>query len=302
MPGAVGGDSPLGLQLAELALERRSDLLCRDAPRPPRPVSRNRLGAPLDRFHQLSALAGPLRRAAQLIEGLVEQKHRWHQPHLLRRPGPVQLAIELRWQRLQPRQVGFGVGGVLDPVVAVQEPRDIEVCPHILYHHVRRVAPAADGDIAVGQRETLQCGRIGAPHHGHAGAHHMREPRRVDGVDPLEIPLDLPSQPRLPLGGAIEEAGPQAGPGAGIEAERGRGFREQAEQALGELVEQRVAFLSPDAAGDAWAVPELGGCPQAAMRGSAAVESSAAITSRRETGSVMGWGSARSRRPRAVQR
>jgi hypothetical protein len=89
-------------------------------------------------------------------------------------------------------------------VIAVQKPRGVEVGPHVLDHDVRRVAPAAHGDVAIGQREPLERGRVGAPDDLEARADRMREIVGRDGVHPLEIRADLPRQPLLPLLGAIE--------------------------------------------------------------------------------------------------
>ena len=63
-------------------------------------------------------------------------------------------------------------------MIAVEESRDVEIGADVLDHHVRRVAPAADGDVAVRQRETFERGLIRASHDLDAGARGVARVRR----------------------------------------------------------------------------------------------------------------------------
>ena len=110
---------------------------------------------------------------------------------------PPELAVELPRVRLQPREVRLGVVGVLDAVVAVEKSRHVEVGADVLDDDVRRVAPAADGHVAIGQREAFERGRVGAPHDLDAGPRRATG-RRVDGLDPGEVVADLLREPLLP--------------------------------------------------------------------------------------------------------
>ena len=114
---------------------------------------------------------------------LVEQEGRRNEAGCARRPDAFELAVELPRVRLQPREVRLGVGGVLDAVIAVEEAGDVEIRADVLDDDVRRVAPAADGDVAVGEREALERRRVGAADDFHAGAHGVREAAGVEGRD-----------------------------------------------------------------------------------------------------------------------
>ena len=83
-------------------------------------------------------------------------------PSAARSLHAAELAIELLRVRLQPREIRLGVGGVVDPMFAIQEARDIQIGADVLDHDVRCIAPAADRHVAVRKREPLECNRIGA--------------------------------------------------------------------------------------------------------------------------------------------
>ena len=161
-------------------------------------------------------------------------------------------------------------------MIAVEEARDVEIGADVLDDDVRRVAPAADRDVAVRQREAFERRRIGAAHDLDAGARRVREARRVEGVDALQVGAHLRRQALLPLRGAIGELRSQRRPRAGVDAERGRALGQEAQEVVGDAVEQRerVAVV--------WRQrcrrPVLA---HAVTSGSAAAEASAAMASRR---------------------
>ena len=170
---------------------------------------------------------------------LVNQERRRHEPRCARRLHAPKLSVELLRIRLQPRQIRLGVSGVLDSMIAVQEARDVEIGADVLNDDIRRVAPAANRDVAVGERETFERRRIGTSHDLEAGAHRMREAARVEGVDALQVGAKLLRHPLLPLGGAIGELGSKSRSRAGVDAKRGRALRQQAKKIVGDPVEQR---------------------------------------------------------------
>ena len=120
-------------------------------------------------------------------------------PGAARRLHPAQLAVQLHGVRLQPRQIRLRVRGVLDRMVAVEESGDVEIRADVLDHDVGRVAPAADGDVAVRKREALERDRVCAPNHFDAGARGVREPRGVDRADALQVRAHLAGNPLLAL-------------------------------------------------------------------------------------------------------
>ncbi len=111
-----------------------------------------------------------LHRQRHLRQRLVEQEGRRHQAGAARRLNATEFAVELRGERLQPREVRLGVRGRLDQVIAVQEARDVEIRADVLDHDVRRVAPAADRDVAVGKREAFERRGVRTAHDLDAGA------------------------------------------------------------------------------------------------------------------------------------
>ena len=116
--------------------------------------------------------------SAHLRQRLVDQERRRHEAGAARRLHAAELAVELLRVRLQPREIGLGVGGVLDRMIAVEEARDVEIRADVLNDDVRRVAPAADGDVAVRQREAFERRGVGAAHDLDAGARGMRQALR----------------------------------------------------------------------------------------------------------------------------
>src|SRR5688572_32635618 len=121
-------------------------------------------------------------------------------------------------------------------MVAVEEPRYIEVGANVLNDDVRRVAPAANGDIAIGKRKTLRCGRVGAPYHLDGGPRGMGERRRVQRPDPLQVLAHLAGYPLLPLCRPIAQLRAKRGALARIETERGRGFGCEPKQVFRDLI------------------------------------------------------------------
>ena len=210
-----------------------------DRPRALGPIAGNALRPPLDRLDERPAFARILRGQAHLPQRLVDQERRRHEPRCARRLDAPKLAVKLLRIRLQPRQIRLGVSGVLDSMIAIEEARDVEIGADVLNDDIRRVAPAANRDVAVGKRETFERRRIGASHNLEAGAHRMREAARVEGVDALQVGAKLLRDPLLPFGGSIGELGSKRRSRAGVDAQRGRALRQQAKQIVGNPVEQR---------------------------------------------------------------
>ena len=65
-----------------------------------------------------------------------------------RHDHPPELIVELLGIGSQTGQIGLGVGGIVDLVIAVEEARHVEIGADVLDHDIGRVAPAADGDVA----------------------------------------------------------------------------------------------------------------------------------------------------------
>ena len=214
----VRGDGALRLQFAELPLERGRDLLRRDRPCALGPVAGNVLG----RAARSTRRCAPPSRAffadsVICASALSIRNAGGTSPAAARGLHPAELSIELLRIRLQPRQVRLGIRGVLDAVIAVEEAGNVEIRADVLDDDVRRVAPAADSDVAVRKREAFERGRIGASHDLDAGARGMRQPVRVEGFEPVQIRANLLASSLLPR--------PRSDRPAGIAARRARRCR-----------------------------------------------------------------------------
>src|SRR6185503_9092717 len=186
--------------------ERGCDLLRGDLARTVNPITRNGLDASLERFDEHAALARALRRKRHLCERLVDQESRGHEARCARGLDPSELAVKLLRVRLQSCEIGLRVCGVLDAML------DVEICANVLNDDVRRVAPATDGHIAVGEGEPLERCRIRAANNLDARASRMGEPRRVDGADLLEVCTNLVGDLLLALSRAIGQLRSEDGP------------------------------------------------------------------------------------------
>src|SRR5918995_1475857 len=87
----------------------------------------------------------------------------------------------------KPGEIGLGVVAAVDLVLGIEEARHVEIGADILDDDVGRVAPAADRDVAIGQLEAFERGRIGAPDDFDAGACGVRQARDVDRIGPHQI-------------------------------------------------------------------------------------------------------------------
>ena len=226
-PGIVRGHGSLCLQLASCrssagAISCAAIVRARSGP-----GAGDVLRAPFDRLDERAAFARVLRPRAHLPERLVDQECRGHEARGARGLYPAELAVELLRIRLESCEVGLGVGGVLDSMLGVEKPRDIEIRADVLNDHIGRVAPASDGHIAVGEREPLERRRIGAPNDLDAGAGGVGEPGRVEGVDPLQVRTKLARDPLLSLRRAIAELRSKGRSRAGVDAKRRRALRRE---------------------------------------------------------------------------
>ncbi len=70
------------------------------------------------------------------------------------------LAIENGGELLQAGEVGFRVLTRCNGMVGAQKARYIEVGANVLDHHVRRVAPTSDRNVAIGQGEAFHSGAV----------------------------------------------------------------------------------------------------------------------------------------------
>jgi hypothetical protein len=72
-------------------------------------------------------------------------------------------------------------------MIGIEEARVVDISADVLDHHVRRIAPAADGDVAVRLGEAVERGSVGAFDDLEAGARGRVESTRVDRTDAREV-------------------------------------------------------------------------------------------------------------------
>ena len=130
----------------------------------------------------------------------------------------------------EPGEVGLGVGPVLDRVVGVEELRRVDVGADVLDHDIRRVAPAADGDVPVGLRKAFERGAVRALHDFDAGLRREGEAAGIDCFRAGQVRLECCSDPGLARGGPVFQAEPVGSAGALVDAERSGLGRLQPEQ------------------------------------------------------------------------
>ena len=176
--------------------------------------------------------------ASSWVKRLVEENRRRHESLGARRLNAAQLAVELGRIRLQAREIRVGIRRVSYLVFGVEEPRDVEIRADVLNDHVGRVAPAADSHVAVRQRETVERDVVGAFHHRDTGTRRRKKGRRVDRIQPGEIRANRGGNAVLSGGRSVAEPGTQRLALTLINAERGRAFREEPQQVLGDVLEQ----------------------------------------------------------------
>ena len=193
MPASFVATARCACSSADLPLERRRDLLRGDRPRALGPVARECSSSAAS----IDSTSDPPSRAF-FAESVICASALSIRNAGGTRPAPraacirPELAVELLRVRLQPREVRLGVRRVLDRMIAVEEARDVEIRADVLDDDVRRVAPAADGDVAVGEREALERGRVRAAHDLDAGARRRARGRFAsNALTPLQVGADL---------------------------------------------------------------------------------------------------------------
>ena len=140
--------------------------------------------------------------SVELPDRLVEQEGGRDQALLPGCANPLDLAVELGRILRQAAEIGLRVAAFLDRVIGVERARRVDIGADILDHDIRRVAPAADGDVAIGQGETLERGRIGASDNLDAGADREGSADSVDCFGAGEVGLSvLRSAPGRPPSG-----------------------------------------------------------------------------------------------------
>ena len=92
-------------------------------------------------------------------------------------------------------------------MIAVEESRNVEVCADVLNHDIRRVAPAAYRDVAIGLRESFDRIPVRAANHFKTRSRRMREARRVERVHSLQIRAELIRDLLLAMQGPSREVG-----------------------------------------------------------------------------------------------
>ena len=157
--GAVAGQRRRAqcLEGRDLAVDRRIDFGLDDPRRPRRPVAGDALGlgAVGERGDEAVAGRGLVAQFGDLAERQVERPARGEIAARRLRPLVLGLIIEKPGEFRQARQIGLGVGGVLDRMGTVQEIGDTEIIA-VLLGDVIGVLDTADPEFGISDQILLQ--------------------------------------------------------------------------------------------------------------------------------------------------
>src|SRR6476620_2002398 len=104
-------------------------------------------------------------------------------------------------------------------MLAVQESRDIQIRADVLNDDVRRIAPAADRDVAVGECEPLERDTVRRLDDFEARAGGVRESSCIEAVDPRQIVPDLIRDATFSGLRSVGQLRPEGGSRTGIDPE-----------------------------------------------------------------------------------
>jgi hypothetical protein len=104
-------------------------------------------------------------------------------------------------------------------MIAVEKTRDIEIRADVLNDDVRRVAPAAGGDVTVWKRKAFERSGVHTPHNLDARAHVVRKPAGFERVQPVEIGAERCRNGLLSRSGTVLKLRTQRCPRALVDAE-----------------------------------------------------------------------------------
>ena len=123
-------------------------------------------------------------------------------------------------------------------MLGVEKARDVEIRADVLNDDVGRVAPAADRDVAVRQRETLDCEIERTFHDRDTRARRVRQARSLNRIEPGQIRAKRGGNAILSGGRSIGEPRAERLTLILIDAERRRAFWTEFQEVLGDLLEQ----------------------------------------------------------------
>ena len=86
---------------------------------------------------------------------LIQQKIGWNHAHCPCLPDAREFAVQNAGKGLQPGEISFHIGGIVQGLHRIHEARHVEIASDVLDDHVWGIAPTADRDISIGQGETL---------------------------------------------------------------------------------------------------------------------------------------------------
>jgi hypothetical protein len=110
-------------------------------------------------------------------------------------------------------------------MVRVEELGRIQVSADILDYDVWRIAPAADGNVAIRQRKALKRGGIGAAHNVDTGAYREGQGGSVERLGARDVARESRGNMPLTCRGTVAQTVAKRRSRAGVDAERRRAFR-----------------------------------------------------------------------------
>ncbi|MCI3180199.1 hypothetical protein C5708_08030 [Caulobacter sp. CCUG 60055] len=243
--GVVPGLGLGGLDLGDLPVEGREDLVGNQRRRLARPVAGDplglgALGQGLDQAGLGGLLAAILR---HLIKRRLQDEVRGHDPRAGVAPDPVRLLVQRLGEGLDPRQIGVAVGAGRDLVLRVQELGQAGEHAGLLADHVggrplrhHRV----EGVVAEGEARALEAHLQGVEHGVVIDEILAAEPRPFQRLEPAQavgagLGALLDRRP-----GPVAQPALQRRAAAIVEAEAGGRFGGFVEDFVGEGVQQAM--------------------------------------------------------------
>ncbi len=258
------GTRAFGLQLGKLALECGDDFLLGHASGGRHRRGANRLG----RFFERTDIVRRCRLDARFHRGdcLVEQEVGRDHAEAARPFQPLQLTVKRGIDAGEPVEIVSCVRLVCERLRGIEEARHVEIGADILDHDVRRVAPAADCDIAIGLVEPFGSGRKGAAYDFETGLLVGREAAFVEPFHLADDPAQIGAILALPGDRLIFQHPAPRGMIAGIDTQAGCPLGLILQHPVGNVVEPFVGREShgpqrrASAAGGAATQRQGGGC------------------------------------------
>ena len=231
------------LKLGDLASERGGDLVPHDRRGAGGVIARHVLGAARDRRDRHPLIDGLALHPRHLRQRLVEQEGGCDHADARVVAKPLRFAVQIGGIGLQPRQIGVGIGAILDFVVGIEEIGRFDEAAGILRHRIGAVAigPVAvhHRHVAEGEGKAVRRQFMGRAHHFHIGAGRGRKRIELDRAQAGQPVAHMGGDPRLAGRALVAQSRLERGARAYVDAKAAGGFGRIGEHGFGHLRQER---------------------------------------------------------------